>query len=98
AEAMQALLDAGRPDEALELLDVVPEPARRHGRVRLLELRAALGAGDLERAGPILDSDLVVDDLREGEDSLADLWAGYHRARGTADPPPLPARLDFRMH
>jgi tetratricopeptide (TPR) repeat protein len=97
-EAMQALVDADRPDEALALLEGVPTPVRAHGRVRLLELRAALRAGDLDRAGTILDSDLVVDDLREGEDSLADLWEDFHRARGTTPVPPLPSRLDFRMH
>lgn len=97
-ETLQALLDAGRPDRALTLVDDLDPPVRGHGRVRLLELRAAVRAGDLDRAGRILDSDLAVDDLREGEDSLADLWDDYHRARGTAPAPPLPRRLDFRMH
>ena len=97
-ETMAALLAADRPGDALTLLESVPGAVRAHGRVRLLELRAALRAGDLDRAGAILDSDLVVDDLREGEDSLADLWQEYHRMRGTSPVPPLPARLDFRMH
>lgn len=96
-ETLQALLDAGRPGDALTLADSLDRPLRQHGRVRLLELRAALGTGELDRAGRILDSDLVVDDLREGEDSLAELWDDYHRARGTSPLPPLPRRLDFRM-
>ena len=97
-ETLQALIDAGRPDDALTLVDGLDGPQRQHGRIRLLELRSAVRAGDLDRAGGILDSDLAVDDLREGEDSLADLWDDYHRARGTTPAPALPRRLDFRMH
>jgi uncharacterized protein DUF5107 len=97
-ETLRALLDAGRAGDALTLVDRLDPTVRRHGRVRLLELRAALASGDLDRAGAILDSDLAVDDLREGEDSLAELWDDYHRARGTTPAPPLPSRLDFRMH
>jgi tetratricopeptide (TPR) repeat protein len=97
-ETLRALLDADRAGDALALVDRLEPTVRRHGRVRLLELRAALGSGDLDRAGAVLDSDLAVDDLREGEDSLAELWDGYHRARGTTPVPPLPRHLDFRMH
>ena len=96
-EAAGALVDAGRAAEALALLDTAPADVRRHGRVRLVELRAAVAAGDLDRAGSVLDSGLVVDDLREGEDSLADLWEAYHRARGADPVPPVPRELDFRM-
>jgi tetratricopeptide (TPR) repeat protein len=96
-EAMDALVAAGAADDAIALLDSLDVHDRAHGRVRLLELKAALRAGDLDRAERILGSDLVVDDLREGEDSLAMLWRDYHLARGTNPPPPLPRRLDFRM-
>ncbi|MFC7496517.1 MULTISPECIES: DUF5107 domain-containing protein [unclassified Nocardioides] len=97
AEYLVTLLDVGAAAEALSVIDgLVPED-RAWGRVRLSELRAALDAGDLDRAGAVLDGDLVVEDVREGEVSLESLWFAYHEARGTRPVPDLPERLDFRM-
>jgi hypothetical protein len=79
-EAVQVLIEAGFATRALEVIDASPAGVREHGRVRLLEARAALRAGDLARAGAVLESGLEVPDLREGEDSLAELWWDY-RAR-----------------
>ena len=112
-ELLDALLQANQPAAALAVIDGLGAGDRRHGRIRLLELRAAMAAGRLARAEGILgDEDLVVDDLREGEDALHHLWAAYHEARaeaassaglGTGERArvhaehPLPDRLDFRM-
>lgn len=112
-ELLDALLLASQPTTALALVDGLGPVDRRHGRIRLLELRAAIAAGRLDRAkGILLDEDLVVDDLHEGEDSLHSLWAAYHEAlaEAAAGTPldadqrarlhaehPLPDRLDFRM-
>ena len=71
---------------------------RRHGGARggegrtgyLLAL-AATRTGDAARAGRILDAGLEVPDLREGEDSLADLW---REARPGVE---VPAVLRFDM-
>ncbi|MFI6604715.1 DUF5107 domain-containing protein [Nonomuraea sp. NPDC050536] len=89
-ETLRALIDADRAGDALEVIDNLED--RRHGRIRLLEAQAAVKAGDLERAGRVLDGDLVVPDLREGEDSLDALWFALH-----GDDAELPARYDFRM-
>ncbi|WP_327091501.1 hypothetical protein OIE66_12910 [Nonomuraea sp. NBC_01738] len=107
-ETLRALLDAGRPAEALAIIDALGETG---GRVRLLEARAALAAGDLDRTGTVLDGDIEVDNLREGEDSLDAVWFAYHERRLADGSPiteelaararrenPLPARYDFRMH
>lgn len=96
-ETLTVLLEAGRAGEALGLIDGLSGEDRGIGRIRMLEIRAALACGELDRAGKLLDGDLVVSDLREGEDPLSSLWADYHAQRGTVPPPPLPARLDFRM-
>ena len=112
-ELLDALLEANQPVRALGVVDDLGQDDRRHGRIRLLELRAAIAADQLDRAERILvDDDLVVDDLREGEDALHELWATYHetRAAAAAGRPlsasqrariraehPLPDRLDFRM-
>lgn len=90
-EAMAAALAADRPAAALELFDTAPPAARQGGRVRLLEGTAAVRADHLERAEAVLEADIVIADLREGERSLSDLW------REVFPTVPLPARYDFRM-
>lgn len=111
-ECARALLAAGRPTEWLDLLSEVPEPARSRGRIRLLEGQAALATGDLRTVEAIIGEAREVDDLREGEVSLSDLWYGLHeqrlakeealpidedlKARVRRDLPP-PAEIDFRM-
>ncbi|MGH3737165.1 MAG: DUF5107 domain-containing protein [Micromonosporaceae bacterium] len=110
-EAGEALLAADRPADVLRLLDEAPPAVRDHGRCRLLAARAGLAAGDLDRAGELLESGIEVADLREGEIALDALWREYrahriaadagvplgdsHRAAAHAEP--VPERYDFRM-
>ena len=79
----------------LELIESLPADQRDDGRVRLAEARAAVATGDLDRCRGIVDGDLEVLDLREGDSVLEDLWNEYQAAAGSAEP--LPARFDFRM-
>jgi hypothetical protein len=95
AEALRALLAAGRAGEALDLVDALDDAQRGHGRIRFYECRAALDAGDLDRAGRILAAGLEIVDLREGEESLDALWADHQAATGSDAA--LPDDLDFRM-
>ena len=90
-EAMAALQRAGRPAEALGLVDALPAAVREHGRIRLGEATAALATGDTGRAAALLHAGIEVADLREGEVSLDALW---ERA---CPGEPLPERYDFRM-
>jgi predicted Zn-dependent protease len=90
-EAIQTLLQAHRPDDALKILDALPSPLRARGRFQMLEAQAAAAAGQLQRARVLLDGGVVVDDLREGETTLSDLWVSLYP--GT----PVPGRYDFRM-
>jgi len=111
-EACGALVSAGRAADALSLLERLPADARRRGRVVLLECRAALSLGLLDRARAILEGMPEIPDLREGEVSLTDLWFDLQertmaaklgvpidealRKRVRAECPP-PAALDFRV-
>jgi len=113
-EALRTFIAAGQAHRALVTIDGLPVDQRGRGRIRLLEATAALAAGDLDRCGAILsDQDLAVADLREGEDSLDQLWWDYRAALTAADrgiepdealreeirrTVRLPAHLDFRMH
>ncbi|MEI7437288.1 MAG: DUF5107 domain-containing protein, partial [bacterium] len=81
AECGKTLLDAGKPDVWLELLSILPESLRNTGRIVVLEGRAALAAGDLERVAQILKAPPTVDDMQEGEVSLTDIWFGLHEQR-----------------
>jgi len=111
-ESGRQLLSLGRAEDWLTLVDALPLSVRRVGRVRLLEGRAALETGDLDRVALLFDGTLVVDDLREGELSLSELWFEYHTRRLSRDEglpiddalraqvrrdTPVPAFLDFRM-
>ena len=80
-EYCEALLAAARPREALEVIQSLPEATRAHSRIRLLEARAGLALGELERVAPVLAEDYELVDLREGETSLSDLWFAYQAKR-----------------
>lgn len=101
-ETLAALIQAGRAPAALGLIDELDEGRRAVGRVRLLHARAALAAGDLDRAGTIIERGIVVPDLREAEKALDTLWRDYCDALCAAERPRgderLPAAYDFRMH
>ena len=81
-EALGAVIEAGDVDRALAIVDTLPESLRAVGRIRFLEARAALRAGDVGRCARILaDTGLEVADLREGEASLDELWFDCQAAR-----------------
>lgn len=111
-ELIQTLIDAGEPQEALARLEALPQAEQRHGRITLLEIRAALAVGDLDRASAIFATDFVVPDLREGDLVLEETWYELqvqleaHAADTTIDDDlrerirrerPVPANYDFRM-
>ena len=90
-EALDALLRAERPDEALALIEALPRADREHGRIRLAEAWAAHGSGDDDRVRVLLAEGIRVDNMREGELSLDALWTAVHPGQ------PVPAAYDFRM-
>lgn len=111
-EAGRRLLAMGRPQLWLDLLEELPASLRSAGRIRLLEGQAAVETGALERAAQLFGGSLIVDDLREGERSLSDLWFAYQTARVSREENvpasdalrarvreryPVPDFLDFRM-
>ena len=89
-EELTLLLEAGRAEDCLAVVEGLPARLRAHGRTRLLEARALLALDRIDRAASILD-DLEVEDLAEGGRELDRLWAQVHPGR------PLLRRLDFRM-
>ncbi|MEV3988126.1 DUF5107 domain-containing protein [Streptomyces sp. NPDC049837] len=89
-EALDALLAAGRPGAARAVLDRLPPAVRQRGAFRLAEVRVLLAEGDRAGARAVFDAGFDVPDLREGAETLGELWSA-------ATDEPLPARYDFRM-
>ena len=80
-ECGSLLLRAGRCEAWLEIVSALPEPQREHGRIRILEGRAALAVGDLDRVARIIEDAPVPPDIRETESPLTDLWFGMQEQR-----------------
>jgi tetratricopeptide (TPR) repeat protein len=111
-ELGQTLIDAGCAQEWLDIADDLPHPLSTNGRVRLLIAQAALAVRDYPRVQQFFDQQVVIDDLREGEVSLTNLWFDFHEQRlsdeencpinealsqRVRDQYPLPEHADFRM-
>jgi hypothetical protein len=110
-ECAQALLRSQRPDGCVALIAGLRPELAASGRFRYLEALARLDLGEFDAVETILRRGLVLDDLREGECSLTDLWFGLHERRLAArecvaiddalrqrvrQTCPPPAHLEFR--
>jgi hypothetical protein len=107
----RALLAANRAEQWLELHSRLPDATRESGRLQLLYAQALLAAGRLDEALAVVEAEPEVTDLREGENSLTDVWYQIHEKRlaeNGATPEgdlrayvqehfPPPSRIDFRM-
>lgn len=80
--AMAATCDEPSAQVVLGVIDTAPPILRNLGRIRVWEAKAAVVAGDLDRAATIIaDPTLEVADLREGEELLEDVFVDFHTAR-----------------
>ena len=111
-ECGRCLIEADRFQEWLTLVQGMSASIRSNGRIRLLEAQAALKQGDLEVAERFFKDEVVITDLREGENSLTDLWFDYQAHKISIDENSLlddsqiarvmegvkvPKKIDFRM-
>jgi len=112
-EAARFLVESGRCQAALDLIETLPDEQRSGGRIRFFEARASLKTGDLARCAALLDAGIEIPDIKEGEVSLDALWTEFHQRRLAAEAGsevtdairarvasafPPPERYDFRMH
>jgi hypothetical protein len=112
-ECGQCLIEARKTRQWLDLLMELPRSVRKNGRVRLLEAQAGLLEGELTRVKQFFYERVIPCDLREGEDSLTNLWYAYHEHRLSTEEGipideslshrvrekfPVPQEIDFRMH
>lgn len=89
-EAIEALLAAGRTDEARTVWDGLRPAIRQRGRFRLLEARLLLAEGDRAAARAVFDEGFEVADLREGAEILDEVWSALSDE-------PLPDAYNYRM-
>ncbi|MYZ40477.1 DUF5107 domain-containing protein, partial [Streptomyces sp. SID4917] len=67
-----------------------PSEVRRRGAFRFVEARLLLAEGDKAAARAVFDAGFEVPDLREGAETLGEVWAEL-----TDDP--LPDAYEYRM-
>ena len=107
-ETMEALEHAQRREEMLQFYASLPEGLQRDGRITVYYAAALLRTGQIDAAEKVLQSPIVLTDVREGNTLLTDLWfeAAAIRHAGKADDESLawaeehirpPKHLDFRM-
>ncbi|WP_285540500.1 DUF5107 domain-containing protein [Streptomyces lavendulae] len=89
-EAMTALLAAGRLAAARAVWDRLRPVLREQGRFRLLAARLLAAEGHVGAARRVFEDGFELPDLREGEETLSEIWS-------TLTDAPLPAAYDFRM-
>lgn len=71
-EAVTAMLASGAAADALHLLGGASVPVE--GRLEFLRLQALTALGETSQVAQVLKAGIAVPDVREGENSLADLW------------------------
>jgi tetratricopeptide (TPR) repeat protein len=111
-ESGRCLLAAGLNQEWMVLLNELPQLIQSNGRIRLLEAEAASAEDKLTTVAQFFEEEVIVDDLREGELSLTDLWFDYQTRRVSIEENvpltnslkeqireryPLPEKFDFSL-
>lgn len=112
-EAVAAMVQAGKYEQAIAAYAALPASIRKLGRVKVHLIDALMRVGNLARAERVLLSDVEMADVKEGEVKLTDLWfeiQAHHMAarekaeysdeylqRAKAECTP-PAHIDFRMN
>ena len=111
-EAGKDLIAAKMYDEFRAFEKKLPEDIRRHDRILACRVETAIHFNEYDAALKILNSNIVITDLREGELALSELWISLHTkimsketgAKESSITPemvlekyPLPKHLDFRM-
>lgn len=104
-------LKAQAYDRWIQVYDTLPAEIRTEGRLKLYTAMALTKVGRLEEATTYLNYDLVVPDLKEGENLISDAWFALYgafltRDTGITDPAVLKEmveekyplnEVDFRM-
>lgn len=82
-ECAKILAGCKKHQELINMLDQCPKEIANNGRLQMYRAFALVYLGEIEAASDILyqNGGLVVDDIREGELSLSDLWMQIEQAK-----------------
>jgi len=80
-DVFKLLNNCGAYGEMKELYLGLPDPIVREGRIRLYYIIALKELGEFDQAYELLmeNGGLIVEDIREGEDSIGTLWQEIYR-------------------
>ena len=76
--AMQLTADGG-DEKWLEIYETLPEELKQLGRLRLYKAIALINLDRLEEAAQIINGDVVLSDIKEGELSVSHYWFRLYR-------------------
>lgn len=109
-ECGNLLVQLGKYEALVRFYDELPEEVKNSGRMQSIRLHAAIHLEDFALAKALFASGLEVNDIREGEVLLSDLWIMLYRkimqVEGVCAQPsdkevvakyPIPEAYDFRM-
>lgn len=105
-EAFRCMVAAGMYAEIADFYRRLPAACAELGRVKLCYAKAVLELGELEEAERLIYAfrTVVVPDIREGENTVTELWFALEEARARREGRPFdresatpPPELDFRM-
>ena len=85
--------EAERYGDWLEIYEGISRELKKAGRIKYLTALAYIGLGMRSQAEKLVNGDLVIEDLREGDLSIEKIWDELY-----GEGYPLPKALDFRMN
>ena len=112
-ECGETLIKCKNYKRFIDLYFTLDDKVKSNGRVRMLLGACYANLNMLDKAKQIINKDLVVDDIKEGEYALSAIWVGIYKKElaiklskkedEISDDEvlknyPLPYELDFRMH
>lgn len=107
------LIDAEKYEKMIDFYNGLNGEMQNCGRIRLYKAIALIKLEKLDEAAEIVNKDFIMEDIREGEVSIAHIWDELYLkivkrdficnseeeyAKLRKEKYPLPAEIDFRMH
>lgn len=109
----EAAIKCGHYDDFITFYDNCNTEMKANGRMKMYVGQCLVGADRIEDAKKYINKDLVVEDVREGEYAISNIWVMLYKKelaakRGIAETDisdaevlkeyPIPYAIDFRMH
>ena len=93
----QIMTDIGAYDEWLKVFETLPQNIKADGRILLYTAISYVRTNQAEKAAEIINTNYVLSDIKEGEESLTHLWFEMQEALTGEKRCSIPYELDFRM-